>query len=80
MHYLSSIPICIRGLLLGLLIGGLALCVRIIPLWLTSTNRTTSTFRINYRKLSDNSFHNFDEMSIKKNLRTKNMFDSNKIS
>lgn len=71
---------CIRGLLLGLLIGGLVLCV-IIPLWLTSTNRTTSTFRINYRKLIDKSFHNFDEMSIrKKNLIIKNMFDSKKIS
>ncbi|CAF1096899.1 unnamed protein product [Adineta steineri] len=41
MHYWSSIPTCLRGLLLGVLIGSLILCV-VIPLWLTSMNKTTT--------------------------------------
>ncbi|CAF1155110.1 unnamed protein product [Adineta steineri] len=41
MHCWSSIPTCLRGLLLGVLIGSLILCV-VIPLWLTSMNKTTT--------------------------------------
>ncbi|CAF3694325.1 unnamed protein product [Rotaria sordida] len=40
LRFCSFIPICLRGLILGLLVGGLALSV-IIPLWLATTNTTT---------------------------------------